>query len=130
MGGAAPARARMPVEGNVLEPQLPTPNNLLEIGRSFRKSKALLSAIELGLFTTLADGPLDAEALVARLRLQGRGAPDFFDARVALGLLDRDSRVGTPTRRIARFISIGKSEAISAGFSNISTLACMRIGAS
>ena len=75
----------------MLEPQPPTPNNIVEIGFSFQKSKALLSAIELGLFTTLADGPLDAEALVARLGLQGRGAHDFFDALVAIGLLDRDS---------------------------------------
>lgn len=91
MTGAAPPLARMPVEGDVLEPQPPTPGHLLEIGLSFRKSKALLSAIELGLFTTLADGPLDAETLVTRLGLQGRGARDFFDALVALGLLDRDS---------------------------------------
>jgi SAM-dependent methyltransferase len=91
MAKAAPGRARMPVEGKVLESESPTPNNILEIGLSFRKSKALLSAIELGLFTTLADGPLDAEALLTRLGLQGRGARDFFDALVALGLLDRDS---------------------------------------
>jgi hypothetical protein len=79
------------MESNMLMPQPPTPNNILEIGLSFRKSKALLSAVELGLFTTLADAPLDAEALVARLGLQGRGAGDFFDALVALGFLDRDS---------------------------------------
>jgi Dimerisation domain len=75
----------------VVEPQSPTPSKLFEIGLSFRKSKALLSAIELGLFTTLADEPLEAEELIARLGLQGRGARDFFDALVALGLLDRDS---------------------------------------
>ena len=72
-------------------PQPPTSSNILEIGLSFRKSKALLSAVELGLFTTLADAPLDAESLAARLGLQGRGARDFFDALVALGFLDRDS---------------------------------------
>lgn len=71
--------------------QPPTPNNIVEIGLSFRKSKALLSAVELGLFTALADEPLGAEALVARLGLHGRGARDFFDALVALEFLDRDS---------------------------------------
>ena len=50
----------------------------------------MLSAVELGLFTALSDGPLDRDALVKRLELHGRGANDFFDLLVALGLLDRD----------------------------------------
>jgi len=66
------------------------PRHLLEIGFAFRKSKALLSAAELGLFTALSDGPLDHDELVKRLKLHGRGARDFFDALVALRLLDRD----------------------------------------
>jgi O-methyltransferase domain/Dimerisation domain len=69
-----------------------TPRHILEIGFAFRKSKALLSAAELGLFTALGDGPLDHDALVQRLKLHGRGARDFFDALVALGLLDRDAQ--------------------------------------
>jgi hypothetical protein len=67
-----------------------SPEHILEIGFAFRKSKALLSAVELGLFASLADGPQSAEALRRRLGLQGRGASDFFDALVALKLLDRD----------------------------------------
>src|SRR5262245_1211112 len=68
-----------------------TPDRIFEIGYAFWKSKALLSAVELDLFTRLADGPLGAEELVARLGLAGRGTHDFFDALVSLGLLDRDS---------------------------------------
>jgi O-methyltransferase/methyltransferase family protein len=63
---------------------------ILEIGFAFRKSKALLSAIELGIFATLAGGPQTADALAQTLGLHGRGARDFFDALVALNLLDRD----------------------------------------
>jgi hypothetical protein len=77
--------------GIVLKQEAPTPNNILENGLSYQKSKALLSAIELGLFTALADTSVDAEALVAKLGLHGRGAHDLFDALVALGLLERDS---------------------------------------
>jgi precorrin-6B methylase 2 len=73
------------------QPEPATPNHILDIGFAFRKSKALLSALELDLFTTLADGPLDAHALTMRLGLHGRGALDFFDALVTLGLLDRDA---------------------------------------
>jgi hypothetical protein len=52
-------------------------------------SKTLLSAVELGLFTELAKGPLDADALRQRLGIHERSARDFFDALVALGLLRR-----------------------------------------
>ena len=66
-----------------------TPAKILELGSAFWASKTLLSAVELGLFTELADGPLDAEALRRRLQLHPRSARDFFDTLVALGMLDR-----------------------------------------
>jgi hypothetical protein len=63
---------------------------ILDLGYAFRGAKALLSAVELGVFTALADEPLDGEALRRLLGLAERGARDFFDALVALGLLCRD----------------------------------------
>ena len=35
----------------------PTPERILEIGMGFWASKTLLSAVELGVFTALAEGP-------------------------------------------------------------------------
>jgi hypothetical protein len=67
------------------------PDRILEIGYAFWKSKALHSAVELGLFTALGDGALDGATLAGRLRLHQRGASDFFDALVALDLLHRDA---------------------------------------
>ena len=69
-----------------------TPDRIMEIGHAFRASKALLSAVELGVFTALADGPLDAEALRKQVDIHERGARDFLDALVALGMLVRDER--------------------------------------
>ena len=69
----------------------PTPDGILQLGTAFWASKTLLSAIELGLFTELSSsGPLDAEALRQRLDLNPRSAADFFDALVALGMLERE----------------------------------------
>ena len=65
------------------------PNRIMQLGFGFWGSKTLLSAVELGLFTELAKGPLDAEALIKRLNLHPRSAGDFFDALVALGMLKR-----------------------------------------
>jgi O-methyltransferase domain/Dimerisation domain len=66
-----------------------TPDAIMELGLGFWGSKTLLSAVELGLFTQLADGPLDLETLRARLALHPRSARDFLDALVALGMLKR-----------------------------------------
>jgi hypothetical protein len=67
------------------------PDRILELGYAFRNSKVLLSAVALGLFTALGEGPLDCGALKQRVGIDPRGALDFFDALVALGLLERDN---------------------------------------
>ena len=66
-----------------------TPEKIMHLGMAFWGSKTLLSAVELEVFTILATGPLDAETLRTRLDLHERSALDFFDALVALGMLDR-----------------------------------------
>src|SRR5260370_27797502 len=68
-----------------------TPDRIVKLGYSFRESKALLSAVELNVFTALADDPLDLDALRHKIGVDQRGARDFFDALVAIGLLDRDA---------------------------------------
>ena len=62
---------------------------LYNIGNAYRQAKVLLSAVELDLFSILAKGPLDTAALAVRLGIHRRAARDFFDALVALGLLNR-----------------------------------------
>jgi hypothetical protein len=67
-----------------------TPDRLLSIGSGYRCAKVLLTAIELDLFTLLAREPCTAEDLARRLGLHTRAARDYFDALVALGLLERN----------------------------------------
>jgi O-methyltransferase domain/Dimerisation domain len=66
-----------------------TPDAIMQLGLAFWGSKALLSAVELGLFTTLAQGPLTGETLTAKLGLHPRGTTDWLDALVSLGMLER-----------------------------------------
>lgn len=61
-----------------------------EMGLAFRSAKTLLTAVELGVFTRLAAGPLTLEELREALGLHPRGARDFFDTLVAHDLLTRD----------------------------------------
>ena len=63
---------------------------IVELGYSFRGAKILLSAVELGVFTALAEGPLACEELRKKIGIAERGARDFFDALVSLDLLARD----------------------------------------
>ena len=82
----------------------PDPAPILQLGLGFWASKTLLSAVELGVFTELADGPLDAETLRARLGLHPRATLDFLDALVALGMLQRDERGYVDTPATAMFL--------------------------
>jgi hypothetical protein len=68
-----------------------SPARIIETGFGFWPAKTLLSAIELGLFSRLAsDGPMTGAELQAALGVSARANPDFFDALVALRLLERD----------------------------------------
>ena len=66
------------------------PGHLMQIGMGFWPAKTLLSAVELGVFTTLGDKSLTAGELQSELGLHPRGVADFLDGLVALNLLQRD----------------------------------------
>jgi hypothetical protein len=69
----------------------PTPDKILQTGLAFWPAKALLSAIEIGVFTELSHGPQPFAVLSGRLGLHPRGARDFLDTLVALSFLQRES---------------------------------------
>jgi hypothetical protein len=85
-----------------------TPDGILAMGFGFWGPKTLLSGVELGLFTELATGALDGEALCKRLGLHARGARDFFDALVALGMLERRDGLYTNTPETGQFLDRAK----------------------
>lgn len=66
------------------------PSSILQTAFSFWGSKVLLTAVELGLFTTLGDRRLTGAELGKELHLHARANPDFFDALVAMKFLGRD----------------------------------------
>ena len=84
------------------------PDRIMQLGFGFWGSKTLLSAVELGLFTELANGSRDATSLAKRLKLHPRSARDFFDALVALGLLKRIGARYANTAETALFLDRAK----------------------
>jgi hypothetical protein len=81
-----------------------TPAKIMQLGLGFWDSKALLSAIELGVFTELTRGGLSAQGLTERLGLHSRSARDFFDALVSLGMLEREGDVYRNTAETDLFL--------------------------
>lgn len=67
------------------------PTGIMEIATGYWRSKVLLSAVGLGLFTELAKTPLSRSEIQDAFRLQPRPAADFLDALVSMGLLARDA---------------------------------------
>lgn len=74
----------------ITHPAAITADRIMQIGTGFWASKVLLSAVELGVFGQLAQGPLDRSGLRQALGIHDRAAADFLDALVAHGLLERD----------------------------------------
>ncbi len=85
-----------------------TPERVMQLGLAFMGSKTLLSAIELGVFTELSQGPLNAEQLSSKLKLHNRSARDFFDSLVSLGQLEREAGVYRNTEEAEQFLVRGK----------------------
>ncbi len=85
-----------------------TPDQIMQIGMGFWASKALLSAVELEVFTELAKHAEDLDTLSARLGLHERGARDFLDTLVALGMLEREDGVYRNTPQTDLFLDKGK----------------------
>ena len=86
----------------------PVPDHLLKLGTGFFASKVLLSAVELELFTVLAEGPETLAGISSRIGLHPRSARDFLDALVALDCLERNDGHYANTPSTAHFLDKNK----------------------
>ncbi|MEO8906323.1 MAG: methyltransferase [Polyangiaceae bacterium] len=81
------------------------PGSIMGLAMGFWGSKVLLSAVELGVFAELhRGGARSAAALTQTLGLHGRGAADFFDSLVSLGLLQRHAELYTNAPHVECFL--------------------------
>lgn len=67
-----------------------SPARIMQVGLGFYAAKVLQSATELDLFSKLAKQPMTGAMIADALALHPRAIPDFPDALVALGFLERD----------------------------------------
>jgi hypothetical protein len=90
-------------------PPGPTPQHIMEVGFGFGACKTLLAAVELGLFTELAKGSMDAGMVERKFGLHPRGVRDFLDALVALRFLERQDGVYFNTLETEHFLDRKKA---------------------
>ena len=74
-----------------------TPERIVQIGMGFWPARALQTAVKLNIFTTLGKRRMTGEEIAGALGLAPRAVPDFPDALVALGFLEREGD-GPPAR--------------------------------
>jgi len=84
------------------------PSKILQTGLAFWSAKTLLSAVEIELFTELAQNPADLISLQKRFGLHERGARDFLDGLVALGFLRREKGLYANTPETDLFLDKAK----------------------
>ena len=77
------------METDVLVEEQLNPSKIMQIGMGFFASKTLLTAVNLELFTQLAEQELSGKDLQLKLGLHPRSLYDFLDTLVALGFLQR-----------------------------------------
>lgn len=102
------ASIAVPAPGSGPASSEPDPSAIIALGTAFWGAKTLLTAVELGVFSELAGGALPLEELRRRLGLHERGARDFLDALVALGMLDREGGRYANTAATDRFLDRAK----------------------
>lgn len=88
------------------------PAGIIRLANSFCDAKALLTAVELGLFTTLRDGPASEEQIRQNLGLHGRGLNDWLNLLVELDLLDKEDGLYRNAPGAARYLVRGEESYI------------------
>jgi len=87
-----------------------TRSDISAIAYGFMASKALFAALEIGIFTVLADGPLAPVDLADRTGLAARRLRTLLHALVGLGLLVRDGDMFGNAPAADRYLVRGRAE--------------------
>ena len=77
----------------------PDPEHIMQVATGFWGTKVLGAAVDLELFTVLADGGLRASEIERELDLHPRATRDFLDTLASLGFLERDGDGDDPRYR-------------------------------
>src|SRR5215212_431407 len=86
------------------QPHQPNPELIFETLNAYQRTNALRAAIDLGLFTAIAEGVTTATGLAARLHVAERGARILCDYLTVVGFLTKQNGEWTLTPDSAMFL--------------------------
>jgi SAM-dependent methyltransferase len=91
------------------EPIVPvrTIDDLMEMAHGYQRSMVLFAALDLGVFSALADGPADAARLARRLSADTRRLSILMNALVGVGLLGKSGNSYRNSEIADRFLADG-----------------------
>ena len=89
------------------------PASLMQMVYGFQRSRILLTAFELRIFTVIGDEKKSAAEVAGAIRAGTRAAERLMDALVAMGLLEKNAGRYANTEGAARFLVEGKPEFMS-----------------
>lgn len=90
------------------QPRLPNPALLMQVALAYRSSAVLFAAVDLDLFTALANGPRSAAELAAARSAEAEPLRLLLEACVAEGLLSRDGAAYANTPTVDAFLVRGR----------------------
>src|ERR1700759_370146 len=82
-------KRRLSIMNQLIEQQLPSPTLFFETVNSYQRTEALKVALELDVFTALADGVNSAEGLARHCQTSERGMRVLCDYLVLIGFLTK-----------------------------------------
>lgn len=87
-------------------PPIPlSPENILEMANAFQRSRVLLTAVELGLFTVLGERRLSSAEIATACKTDARATDRLCNALCALGLLVKSGATYGNTLAAAQFLA-------------------------
>ncbi len=90
-----------------------TPESIREIAAAFQRSRILLTAYELGVFSALGDRRVPSEEVARTLRTDPRATDRLMNALVAMGLLEKEAGSFRNSAGALRFLFPSSPEYLS-----------------
>lgn len=87
-----------------LSASVPSPALVLDLLESFRRSKTMFAAVELGIFDALEHGGKSVEDLATEMQLHVRSTQTLLEACAALGLLKQNNGLFENTQEAAVYL--------------------------
>jgi ubiquinone/menaquinone biosynthesis C-methylase UbiE len=92
-----------------------SPENIQHMARGFTRARVLLTAVELDIFTFLAETPLPLVDVVNKLKADLRATTIFLDALVAMELLVKENGQYRTNPEVVNLLTAGLEESILPG---------------